>query len=349
VTNIACRSAFTIAFRRCLRLAALPSIATAGVAMAGAAWFAPALLEPGSAAGAMTSWLGLPLLVIAAITACTVIVLWPTFTVRHGNDDRGTDWIMRLQRGPLRGCGAVVCGALAAQLVLTLPVTTWLARELGAPATAVQHHQLVAPAQPLLAPDRPRIEFELPGSLTIAALELRPLAGMPGGALRASRLLVRGDGDVLTNEEVAFHQSGQMARITFAPRPMQRVTIELVEGNVPLFFHTGTVTAVEAEPRSGFLNGCIAATIYLLPTFLALAFACLCGSVAAVPTVLTVAMVLLFLWTAAGVGPGGPALLGLLRGHWLPGTGIFTASASSLAAGCAAMIGAMLLRRRFGT
>ena len=50
--------------------------------------------------------------------------------------------------------------------------------------------------------------------------------------------------------------------------------------------------------------------------------------------------------TVAGVGPGSPALLALLRGHWLPEAGIFAASTPSLAAGSAAMIGAMLLRRR---
>ena len=97
---IAGRSAFAIAFHRCLCLAVLPSIAAAGLALLGSAWFAPTLLEQGSAAGAMTSWLGLPLLVIAAVTACTVIVLWPTFTAQDGNNDRGTDWIARLHRRP---------------------------------------------------------------------------------------------------------------------------------------------------------------------------------------------------------------------------------------------------------
>lgn len=343
MSPVPARSTYAIAFARCLRRAVLPAVVAAAAAAAGAWWFEPRLGDGTTAPGAMTPWLALPMIVVAAVVAGTAIVLWPPFTARSP----GTDWIERVRRGPLAGCGAVLCGALAAQLALTLPLTTWLARGLGAPATAVGHVPLPAP-QPsaVLSPERPQLGFTVPPAGAAAAIELRPLTAPPGGTLVASRLVVRGDGERLGAREIEFDSSGQTARLTFAPRPLREIRIELVAGNVPLFFPDGAVVIVEAGERNGAANGVLCAAVWLLPTFVALALACLCGAVAARPTVLTVAFAVLVMLTLAGVGPANAALLALLRGHWLTQTGIFTAGAPSLAAGSAAMIAAMLLRRR---
>ncbi len=289
----------------------------------------------------MSPWLELPFAVAAAVVAGSTILLWPTFSQRRP----GADWVERVQRGPLRGCGAALIGALVAQLALTLPLTTWLARGLGAPDAALAHVLLTPPAAAVLSTDAPQLTIPCPTDRPLRELQLRPVAALPAAPLEPSRLQVRVDGTALP-AELAFDQSGQLGRVAFEPRRVENIEIVLLAGNVPLFFADDSVTAVEHAERSGTANGCICAVVWLLPTFVAAAFGCLCGAVASTPTVLTVTFGLLFLLTVAGIGPGHPALLALLRGHWLPSAGIFTASASSLVAGSAAMIGAMLLRRR---
>ncbi|MCA8951590.1 MAG: hypothetical protein KDE27_18935, partial [Planctomycetes bacterium] len=242
---------------------------------------------------------------------------------------------------------AVIAGALAAQLVLTLPITTLVARGLGAPAAAAARHELPAPgSQPWLVARDPLLVYDIDLAAEIAAIEVRPLTAPPTGPLEPSLVDVRTPAGDLLGAAIPFDQNGQSARIDLAPQTLPRLELALAGGNVPLFFPAGAVVVVEAAPRSGLANGCIAAALMLLPTFVALAVACLCGAVAAPPTVLTVAFAVIFLLTVGGLGPGDSTLLALLRGDWLPSTGIFAASASSLAAGSVAMIAAMLLRRR---
>jgi hypothetical protein len=86
--------------------------------------------------------------------------------------------------------------------------------------------------------------------------------------------------------------------------------------------------------------------VYVAPTFVALAAGCLCGTAAAIGTVLTVVITLLFVQTMGGAGPADDALRGLLRGHWLPARSTFSQWLPSLAAGSLAMILTMVLRRR---
>ncbi|MCR9246517.1 MAG: hypothetical protein NXI31_15905 [bacterium] len=346
----AARSTGALAFALCLRRAALPGVLATGLAAIGALVFAPELGDPATATtpatatGALTNWLLLPLLTIAVTVAVTVIFLWPTFAHRQP----GADWVRRLHRGPLAGCGAVIAGALAAQLALSLPLMTLFARGLGAPAEAAVHRALSPPdSGALLSPGRPRLAFDLPSSSAeLAAIELRPLAAPPGATLEPSHVAIELGGAPLSSPPAVFDQTGQFMRLTFTPRPASRLELVLQSGNVPLFFPAGAVVAVEDAGKNGTTNGCLAALLWLVPTFVALAFSCLAGAVAARPTVLTVALTLLVLFGIAGLGPAQPVLLGVLRGHWLLASSAISASGPSLLAGALAMIGAMLLRHR---
>jgi hypothetical protein len=256
----------------------------------------------------------------------------------------GTDWIARSQRGPLRGCGAVVAGALGAQTLLTLPLATLLPLALGAPTRADALVALPAPADGMLGASSPRLRFPAYG-FAAREVRLRPLAAPPAGPLQPSRVRVLLDGSLLPAEP-AFDASGQLARLGFQPRAVGTLEVEFAGGTVPLLFAPGSVVLVGAAQYWNGWNGVLAALAYLAPTFAALAFGCLCGAGAGLATVLAVVASLLFVQTLGGAGPADEALRAVQRGHWIPAELRFSSWFPSIAAGSAAMILAMMLRRR---
>lgn len=339
------RRACPMTLRRSLRVTALPVLATTLLSLALAAVLPPLVADPAAASGAVAPWLQLPMFTAATGCGLTALAFWPLFAARRP----GADWARRLQRGPLQGCGAAIAGALLAQMLLTLPLTTLLARGLGAPATAAVHHALPpVPPQPVLAPGQARLDFVLPAGAgpEYSELHLRPLAAMPVAEFRSSRVEVFADGERLTASDPVWSQTGQFVRLPFAPRPIHRLELRLAEGTVPLFFPTGSVELVEARGRSGWWNGTLLALVALVPTFLALALGCLCGAAAALPTLATLLVGCLLVLTVGGIGPFDAALQQTLRGRWLGSTAVFPQCIPSLALGSVAMILAMLLRRR---
>ena len=334
------RGPLWLTFRRCLAGAALPTLAAALVSTLLALWLVPTLPGLAPAPGARTPWLHLPLLVAAAACAVHALAFWPLCALRR----TGADQVRRLQRGPLGGCGAAAAGALLAQVVLTLPLTLGVARLFGAPATAAVRFAPALPPQPLLDHTRPRLTIALEGD-RVRELQLRPLAAPPTGAYAPTRLRVLADGAPVAGGEVEFGATRELRRVPLPPLPLASLTLEYVDGTVPLLFARDTVLVVGAAERSGLANGTLTAVIGLLPGFTALALAILCGAAAGLATVRTVALVLLFVQAVGDVGPWGDAVLALLRGHWvLPPDG-FWRWFPSLAGGSVAMIGAMLLRR----
>ncbi|MBL9076822.1 MAG: hypothetical protein JNL08_04915 [Planctomycetes bacterium] len=334
------RGPLRLTFVRCLRAAALPTLLAA---LAGL-WLPHALATPlpglPSAAGAASPWLQLPLFVAAALCAARAAGFWPLFALRRP----GRDVVARLQRGPWRGAGAAIVGALLAQLVLTLPLLTFGARLHGAPATAARHDELAPPPQPALTAATPRLAFT-PPARPLASVWLCPLAAPPVGAFVPTRVQLRLDGAVLPGAVATFGQSFEAVELPLPAVTVQRLELEYVDGSVPLLFPRGAVRVVAAGSEPQAWNGAAAAVLLLLPTFAALAFAYLAGAVAALPTVWTVAAVLLFVQTVGGIGPAGDVVLALLRGRWVWPSGTFWHGVPSLAAGSVAMIGGMLLRR----
>ncbi len=341
MTVLRARRPFTMAFVFCLRRAALPVLFAAVVAALVRLVLTTPLAGLDAAPGANTPWLHLPLLVAAFACAAAAATFWPLFAARRP----GRDQIERLQRGRLRGCGAVIAGAMLAQFVLTLPLVTGFARLLGAPALATAHAELAAPSQPLLGPANPRLTFAV-GGRVLDEIRLRPLAAPPLGAFQPARVRVRLDDEPEPVAELTFAESGQLTCVPVPARYVGLLDLEYLGGTVPLLFLRGSVVVVETGARPGLWNGVFAAAIYLLPGFVALALALLCGATAALSTVLVAIGGLLFVQTIGGAGPADDAVLGLLRGRWLPTGLTFSAWFPSLMAGSMAMIAAMLLRPR---
>ena len=334
------RGPFGLTCRRCLRVATIPTLLAALVSLLLATLLRQDLAPAGEAPGAMATWLVVPVFVAALTCAWSAAVFWPTFAARRA----GADWVARLQRGRLRGSGAVVGAVLCAQGLLCLPLAMLLVPALGAPPTANAHFELEPPALPMLDQHQRHLSFRGPG-VACTELQLRPLASMPEGLLKASRLTVRADGVPLTTLEISFVQTGQLVRVPFAARAFEQLELELVDGTVPLFFPRGAVVVVAAAEHSRLGNGLLAMLLAIVPTFLALAAGCLCGVAAATPTVLTVIASLLFLQMLGGLGPLGPALLVAMRGQWLGNAVHFRDCLPSLLVGCVAMIVAMFLRK----
>ena len=336
------RTPLLLAFTRCLRVAGLPVLGTALLGFVMGRWLLAPIEGVDAAPGAGTPWLHLPLLTAAVACAMATASFWPMFAARRP----GADWVARLQRGPLRGNGAAITGALLAQFCLSAPVVLVLPVLLGAPAEATAFVVFTSPPDALLVAPRQSLRFPAPAGLSAVEVQLRPLAAAPTGPLQPSRIEVLADGDPLPANDVAIDQTGQLIRLHFAARTITELHIVLVSGNVPLVFPNGSVTAVCTGSHSGAGNGLLVASAYLLPSFVALAIACLCGSAAALPTVLGVLGCLLFVQTLGGAGPADDALRALLRGHWLPSRIGFSQCLPSLAAGSVAMILAMVLQRK---
>ena len=335
-----------IAFVRCLRTAALPAVIAAAAGVAGSRWFAAPVSAVAASPGAETPWLQLPVIAAAAVCAFAAAWLWPLFAAGRP----GADQVRRLQRGPLRGTGAVIAGALAAQLVLVLPLVLVGSRWFGAPAEAESRIALAPPADALLDGTGRPLEFAMGSPAAAVEVQLRPLAAPPRGALVPTRLEVLADGERLTADDGAPHaeveQTGTLLRFRFAPRRITSLRIVQTAGNVPLVFPAGSVVVVGAERHSATWNAMLAAVLSVVPTFVALAIAALCGLRAALPTVAGVIGTLLFVQTLGGAGPADDALRAVMRGHWLPSTDVFLQSVPSLAAGSLAMIATMLLSRQ---
>jgi hypothetical protein len=297
---------------------------------------------PGSetAPGAASPWLLLPLLVAA--TACTfaAALFWPTFALRRP----GRAWVDRAQRGPLRGAGAAIAGALLAQCVLTVPLAIVLAPVLGAPAAAQLHVDLPPPAVPVIDAQHARLQFVVPTHEAIGELQLRPQVGLPSGAWIGTTLDVLVDGERLPAGTVPIADDRQLARVTFASRVVRELTLVHTGGTVPLVFTPGTASVVGSDAHATAANAAWLALLALAPSFVALALGVFCGRAAGTPTVVAVVLAALLVQLVAGVGPFGNALLALFRGQWLGAEVVFQRCAPSLAVGCVAMILAMFRR-----
>lgn len=340
------RSPASLTFVRCLRRATIPTGAAAVVAAVASRQFAAPIeaVEPSPAA--LSPWLQLPVFVAAATCAFAAALFWPLFAAHRP----GADHVLRVQRGPLRGIGAVIAGALLAQLVLALPIVVVMSHWFGAPPDARARVVLAPPTDPLLDGVGNELRFVLPAPIDATEVDLRPLAAPPHGALEPTVLDVFADGERLPAANgaphVAVEQSGRILRLAFPARRIAVLRIVQTAGNVPVAFAADSVAVVAAARHSSWWNAMLAALSSLVPTFTALAVAALCGSRAAMPTVSCVIGGLLFVQTFAGAGPADDAMRALLRGHWLPATGAFLQSVPSLAAGSLAMIARMLLSRQ---
>lgn len=335
------RGALGLCLRRCLRVAAFPTLLAALLSLTLHHWLRPQLGAE-AAPGAASIWLALPLAAAASACALSAVRFWPTFAPGRP----GRQWVDRLQRDRLGGRGGAVLGALLAQLALTLPLALGLAAAIGAPGAAHAHVGLQATGTAVLDPTRPRVTFAVPDDEPMRELVLRPLVGMPTGEWIGTSIDVLADGESLGVPTAAIVDSRQVLRVPFPPRAIRELTLVRHDGTVPLGFPAGTVQLLGANAHGRAANAAMLALVTLVPGFVALALGACCGLAAGLATVLAVVATALFLQFAGGLGGFEGAVLALLRGQWLSPAAVFPTCAPSLAVGCLAMIATMLLAPR---
>ena len=334
------RGPFGIVLRACVATAALPTLAAtlAAFVLDRTQPFRADLAAPGAAASA----LALPFVVAAFACSLRAVRTWPLFALRQP----GTDFVQRLQRGPWRGRGSAIAGALAAQLALTLPLALLLPGWLGAAPTARATVALTVLGSPRLDRTHPNVTVAAPADVEWQRLVLRPVAMLPEGPLEPTGLSLRVEGSELTSALEPVADTGQRVVADFPPRRFTRIEAVRTSGTLPLYFPPGSIEATAARGRSNRGNAAIAACLALLPSFFALALGALVGGVAARPTVTMVVASLLFVTTIGEVGPFGSAMRMVMRSEWLLSGAVFAAAMPLLALGSLAMAIAMMARNR---
>lgn len=335
------RGPFGLTLRRCLAVATpATALGVAGALLLQRLWRDEAAVE--AAPGAASPLLALPLCAAAFAAVLAAVRFWPAF----GRGRPGRDWIDRLQRGGLGGCGSALGGALLAYALLAAPVLLALPPWLGAPAQAFAVHPLQPAGSGLLAAAAPQLELRCSGTEAVRELRLRPLVGMPAGDWQGAVVRAFADGEPLPPLPAAFGDNRQPVRVAFPPRQVRAFTLVYESGTVPLGFDASAAEAIGIAPQPRWGNALAALLGTAAPAFVALALGALVGQLARPATALASAAAALFLGTIGGQGPFLPAVLAVLRGEWLATAAVFRAGAPSLALGAAAMIAAMFLRAK---
>lgn len=333
------RGPFGIVLRAGLRAAWLP----VAIATVVAAAMTPAARNAAgeSNAGAGANGLALPFAVAAFVVGMQALRQWPLFAQRRP----GGEWLHRLQRGPWHGTGAALAGALLAQALLTLPVALGLPMWLGAPPVAHTVAALSLVGEPRLDARHPAVVLQAPAAGPWRQLVLRPIAFLPEGPAMHATVRVRAEATEL-GPMPPITDTGQRVARSFAPLAATHFTVERLAGDIPLYFAPDTAHAYGAAEHTGWWNSLRGWSVALLPTFVALASACLCGAFAALPTVTTVFLALAFVATFGGVGPFAPTLRAWMRGEWAVPAELLAATLPTAALGSVLMAFAMVARRR---
>lgn len=339
MSKASARSPLLLAFGRCLAAAVGPTALVAVLAGTFGRDTAAGAADAGALAAA-APWLELPTLVALATTAIAALRLWPIYATQRP----GRDWLLRWQRGPLCGLGAVTLGAALAAWACSAAATLALSVWLGAPPQA---HTTLRPQfadRPLLRAAGDTTVGTLPGPTLLRELRLRPRAGPPQGGYVATRVEVLADGERLAIAE--FGQDRQLAVLSPPSRPVTALTMRWQAGTVPLWFDAESVEAIDASSRATVWNAGAYAAVAAGLLAWALALGALAGAFAGLPTVGLLVGAALFVTTVGGIGPMATAAETLLRGRWLADDERIRAVGPFLAVGCMAMILRMLSLRR---
>ena len=297
-----------VSFRHCMRCTAVPTLAATVIALLMHQASRPRWLDADTAAAA-TPWLTLPLFATALACSLAAAWLWPVFALRRP----GAELIRRLDRGPVGGRGAVIVGALLAQLVVSLPLLAWLPGAFGAPAYARRHHHPTGPRDPVLDQQGATLRYRLQSPATVTAIWLRPRAALPTGP-DATAVALTCDGEPLATTPIAFAGTLELVRVAIPPRRLDHFELTRTDGDVPLLFADDSVVAVGPADVPTAWNGAFVAALACTTTAATLGLAALLGLGAGAATLATAIASAQFVQWVAGVGPIADALLALLRG-----------------------------------
>lgn len=298
-------------FRLCLRTS-IPVAAAALVVALVADAATQADVQGNRPAAAATPWLTLPLLTIAVVCCLCAAHFWPTFAQRQP----GADTVRRLARSPFGGRGAVIAGALLAQLALTVPLAIALSAWFDAPSHARRHHDVVGPEFPLLEGKGATVDFEVPGNPTVDAIWLRPRASLPTGP-GATEITITSGGRRLATTPIAFSESGALMRVAIEPQALAAFTVTQTAGAVPLYFGKDTVEVVGADDLPTWCNSVLLAFVATWTSLITLALAALIGLGTGWSTLATAICCAHFVQWIGNAGPIADAMLSVLRGQWL--------------------------------
>ncbi|MGE3175409.1 MAG: hypothetical protein AB7O97_22480 [Planctomycetota bacterium] len=319
------RGTAAVCARRCLRVAAAPTLLAATGCGIGA-W----------ATGTLVPWLHVSAFVPALLCCAAAVEFWPTFARGRA----GADLVRSVTRRPLHGALAAGGGALLALALLLLGLAAgW---SLLAPAPRA-HRALAAEGRPLLDDTGGEVAFAV-GGAPLGELQLRPIALLPHGDLEPTRVQVLADGAPLLAAPAEFRGSRQLLRVPLDGRRLDRLVLRRVSGTVPLLFADDAAVAVDQAPRARLLASALAFAPWLLPAALALALALLLGPFVGAPVALVTVGAALLLQTLGDLGPAAAALSLFARGHWLPAEPVFRDGLPSLGTAVVVMISAMLVR-----
>jgi hypothetical protein len=325
--------------RACLRVALWLLVPALLLCLVGGRWLTPGAAPEQVDRVAAAPWLHLPMFALAAAVCATALETWPTFA----RDRPGAAWVLRLQTGPLRGCGAAAAGALCALLpclVAIGAVAAWSIPGMPAPRA---HFVLAAGGDAVLDDATGALSFAGPAE-PCAELRLRPVAVLPRDVAPVpTTLRIEIDGAPDAGGTVSVSGTNQLVRVPLHGAVARTVRVHRQSGNLPLLFPRGSAQVVGLSERSTVANGTIAAAHYLLPAFLALALAMLGSTALSLPVNLALVLGTLLLTTLGSVLPTGAAVDALLRGRWLPAENLLQPALPALAMGATAIALAVAL------
>lgn len=276
-------------------------------------------------------WLHLPAFLLSATCLGAALEAWPLYS--RGRS--GANLLLRLHRGPLKGCGTAASGTLAA-LAVSLLVAAMLFQAM-LHGFGLVHHPVRARVsfitdQPVLDDRHLEVTLSTSSSLPIKSLRLKPAGYLGSDDIGPARIRVRANGNDLSDGW--FSMSGGEVNVELdPPQVVQQLTFERhPDSSLFLVFLPGTVWGRSARTYGGVSNCALAILSYLLPTALALAVMAMGRHHLALPVGFAAGLATLGLSTLVELTPNNAAVRAFARGWWLPAEDLSGSTIRSLLA-----------------
>jgi len=276
-------------------------------------------------------WLHLPAFLLSATSLGAALEAWPLYS--RGRS--GEDLLLRLQPGPLNGCGAAALGTLAALTVSLMVAGTlfqWMLHRFDPALQPVHARISFFTAQPVLDALHPKVTLQSSANLAMSSLRLKPAGFVGSGDIKPALVRIRGDGTDLDESRLSMI-GGEMTIELDPPRSLQQLSFERDPGSsVFVVFLPGSVWG-NSDRTYGALANCLLAILsYLVPTALALAVMALGRRYLALPVGLAAGLATLGLSTLVELTPNNAAVLAFARGWWIPAEALSGPTIRSVAA-----------------
>ena len=254
------RGPFALTCRRCLRVAAMPTVLAALFSLLLATLLRQDLASAGEAPGAMATWLALPVFVAALTCACSALVFWPTFADRRP----GADWVTRLQRERCSN-GAVIGAVLRAQVCCVRHSSRCCCRPSARPR----------PRMPTSSWNRPRCRRSTSQRFRASAARASrapscSCARWPGAGPAAAKQTRRAGRRHAPRRWRSPSCRPVVVRVPFQATAIRATRSRLLDGRCPFSFRAAQ-SSWSPRRHSRLGNAPLAMLLATVPTFLALA------------------------------------------------------------------------------